>query len=106
MASVVRIVARAFLMWVLYMRLRADRKTSKSRRVTAPPAEGGSNDVTGSRRAMSNQTAELKTDQPADQGVPSQTASSPGPDTPLELQRSDWKQALKRTLKEIKAPIE
>ena len=52
---------------------------------------------------MSNQTAELKADQPADQGVPSQTASSPGPDTPLELQRSDWKQALKRTLKEIKA---
>lgn len=50
---------------------------------------------------MSNQTAELKTDQPTDQGVTSQTASSPGPDTPLELEPSDWKQALKRTLKEI-----
>nr|MBA2601272.1 hypothetical protein [Actinomycetota bacterium] len=52
---------------------------------------------------MSNQTAELKTDQPTDQGVTSQTASSSGPDTPLELEPSDWKQALKRTLKEIKA---
>ncbi|MDQ5815514.1 MAG: YihY/virulence factor BrkB family protein [Actinomycetota bacterium] len=52
---------------------------------------------------MSNQTAELKADQPTDLGVPSQTPASPGPDTPLELQRSDWKQAMKRTLKEIKA---
>ena len=52
---------------------------------------------------MSDQTAEQKAEQPTDQGVPSQTASAPGPDTPLELERSDWKEALKRTLKEIKA---
>jgi hypothetical protein len=34
--------------------------------------------------------------------VPSQTSGGAGPDTPLELQPSDWKSTAKRTLKEIK----
>jgi membrane protein len=35
--------------------------------------------------------------------VPVQTGRGPGPDSPLELDAPDWKQTLKRTLKEIKA---
>ena len=100
MASVVGVVARAFLVWVLYRRLKSDGKAPGSGGVITPTADDGS---TGSRGAMSNQIAEQEAVPPAEREVPSQTAASPGPDSPLELEPGDWKQALKRTLKEIKA---
>ena len=37
-----------------------------------------------------------------DAGVPPQRAGEPGPDTPAELEPTDWKATAKRTLKEIK----
>ena len=52
---------------------------------------------------MSNQTTERITDPSAEQGIPSQTGAGSGPDTPLELERSDWKETVKRTVKELKA---
>lgn len=38
-----------------------------------------------------------------DDAVPAQRAGGPGPDSPLDLPKRDWKSTAKRTLKEIKA---
>ncbi|HEX2052025.1 MAG TPA: hypothetical protein VHJ34_15515, partial [Actinomycetota bacterium] len=38
-----------------------------------------------------------------DRPVPPQRAGGPGPDSPLDLPKQDWKSTAKRTLKEIKA---
>ena len=36
------------------------------------------------------------------ESIPTQRAGGPGPDTPLELERRDWKSTLTRTIKEIR----
>ena len=40
--------------------------------------------------------------QPSDDRIPAQSSGEPGPDSPTELQSSDWKATRKRTLEEIK----
>ena len=52
---------------------------------------------------MSDQTTERTRTPSAEQGIPSQTGAGPGPETPLELEKRDWKETLKRTVKELKA---
>jgi hypothetical protein len=38
-----------------------------------------------------------------EQEIPAQTADSAGPDSPLELGRTGWRDTLKRSVKEFKA---
>jgi membrane protein len=67
---------------------RSSRATRRSRRTTATVAQPGP-------AASSPTTAR-------EEPIPPQRAGEPGPDTPLQLQPSDWKATGKRTLKEIK----
>ena len=88
----IKLVARLFLLKVLFQRLRnGDRGTPPPRSRPSggsPPTDRGAATATGSSASGG--------------GVPSQRGGDAGPDTPLELPARDWKSTVTRTLKEIK----
>jgi membrane protein len=93
MNAVIRLLARLLVVKIVLDRLRSDRKSGHDRlRATAPPRPQP-------RRAPQPQPTEATTEAT----IPVQTGGGPGADSPLELDAPDWKQTIKRTLKEIKA---
>src|SRR5688572_17866029 len=82
MTGLIRFLSRIFLLSVIFSRLRSDRRPTS--RPSPPPAD--------LPPPIKGVTAA---------GPPSGAGSSP--DSPLDLDKGDWKATLKRTLKEIKA---
>lgn len=94
MDGLVRFVARLFVLRIVIKRMREDRAEGYTQ-----PMPSSS----GSRVSRSSRTIETSSSSSAPGGaVPSQTKGGPGPESPLELQKSDWKATGKRTLAEIK----
>jgi membrane protein len=90
MSFVARVVA-----WILLVRgLAASRRGSGggSRTVSTGRTTGG-----GGRSSVASTEARH-----AEGQIPAQRSGDPGPDSPLELESTDWKATLKRTMKEIK----
>jgi membrane protein len=89
-SSLIKLLARVFVLKVIWSRWRQDRQGG-----TVTRHAGGATPTTRARNR------DIKLDD-GDAGIPSQRKGDPGPDTPLELSQTDWKVTLKRTLKEIK----
>ena len=86
MSSLVKLWARIFVLRTVIKRLREER--------------GGSTPV---RTAPGSEKRTAGSEQPSSEGgVPVQKGSGASPDSPLDLEKSDWKATVKRTLKEIK----
>ncbi len=94
MSGLIELLARLFTLKIVLSRLRHDKGRSSS-----APASGAVGSATSRTKAR-----ERRHEGPDPEGssIPSQTAGATGPDSPLELPARDWKQMLKRTLKEIK----
>ncbi|MDQ4143718.1 MAG: YihY/virulence factor BrkB family protein, partial [Actinomycetota bacterium] len=92
MNGIVKLLAKVFVTWIVIKRLREDKRTGYTPTMT-PPTSPSTPSTTRPRASDS--------DMPEGQ-VPSQTKGGPGPESPLELEGSDWKATVKRTLKEIK----
>ena len=90
MTAIIRFIARIFMLNVLVHRLRQSRETPATRPVKttagarpAAPARGPA----GGRE---------------DEGLKPPSGAGPSPDSPLDLEKDDWKATAKRALKEIK----
>jgi membrane protein len=90
MDGLVKFLARLFVLRIVIKRLREDRAKGNTRPMNA----SGAPTATAPRPSPSPRAGA--------EGVPSQTKGGPGPESPLELEGSDWKATGKRTLAEIK----
>jgi membrane protein len=84
MSFLVKLWARIFVLRAVITRLRSESDTAPS---TFP-----------SRTS----THATRAEETASGGIPTQTGEGASPDSPLDLEKSDWKATVKRTLKEIK----
>ena len=97
MSSLVKFLARLFVLKIVISRLRHDKGSNGSR----PPRVDDTS--TRSRAPTRSSSSKGKKGTAAEGGqVPTQTKGGPGPESPLELPPGDWKATLKRTLEEIK----
>jgi membrane protein len=58
--------------------------------------------VTGQHSPQRAPASPTPREDPTGDAIPAQRSGEPGPDSPLDLEPTDWKATLKRTLKEIK----
>ena len=97
MSSLVKLLAKVFVLKIVINRLRHDKKSSSPAGPRGHPASAGR----AAARASSGKRSEPRGGAAGGE-VPSQTKGGPGPESPLELPRRDWKATVKRTLKEIR----
>jgi membrane protein len=92
----IRLVARVFAFKLVKDRWKARR---------GEPPETPSPRVVSQQRQIDalRDTASSSESRTDESHIPVQKGEGPGPDSPLELDAPDWKQTVKRTLKEIKA---
>ena len=95
MSFLVKLWARIFVLRAVIARLR-----SKS---DAPPSSATQPRASAPSTPSTTQSEVTRQEASASDGVPTQTGKGNSPDSPLELEKSDWKATVKRTLKEIKA---
>lgn len=91
MTAVIRFLARIFMLNVVISRIRNERATGKGAHMEASPPQAS--------RPSQLDAASASTE--GRRPVPP-PRSGTSPDSPLELDQSDWKATAKRTLKEIK----
>jgi membrane protein len=97
--AIIRIIARVFAIKLVVERFKARRGEKEPDSVAVVAARrrelDALRDSTKPRPSSGSRTDETL--------IPVQEGQGPGPDSPLDLAAPDWKQTLKRTLKEIKA---
>ena len=92
MSGLIKILVRLWLVKIIANRWKSDR----------PPSSTFTGGAGASVSQASTRAVERRSGSGGRGGIPPQKAGGPGPDTPLELEKGDWRSTFKRTLKEIK----